>query len=294
MNPLCVSRSLLLVVLTVFCALFLLPDAAAEVRSSNLYWAPPVATEGGVKTDQILNFIFVLTAVVFFLVNGVFIYYLIRYRRRPGVKAYYSHGNNTLEIVWTALPTVIFLSLAIWSNRVWEDLTQRPVPEDAVVVEIMSYQFAFDFRYAGEDGVLDEVALEKIGPDNRYGLIREDIEMTDDFGSTELVIPVGRATHVVLRSRDVIHSFYVPEFRLYQDMVPGRTIDWMWFVPTRTGSFELACNQLCGIGHYNMKAPIRVVTQEEFDAWQAEKIAARQAQLAALEAERAGKLASAQ
>lgn len=288
-----VSRSLLLVLLAVFCSLIVLPEAAAEQRTSNLYWAPPVATEGGKKTDEILNFIFILTASVFFLTQTVFIYYLIRYRRRAGVKAHYSHGNNTLEIVWTALPTVIFLGLAIWSNRVWEELTQRPVPEDAVVVEIVGYQFAFDLRYAGADQKLEEVALEKMTIENRFGMVREDFAMADDFTSTEMVIPVGKPVHVVLRSRDVIHSFYVPEFRLYQDMVPGRTIDWMWFVPSRTGSFTLACSQLCGNGHYNMKAPIRVVTQQEFDTWQKEKFAARQSQIAQLDAAQPSQLAAA-
>lgn len=286
-----ISRSLLLV-LAVFCSLVLLPDAAAESRVSNLYWAPPVATEGGKKTDEILGFIFILTAAVFFLTQAVFIYYLIRYRRRPGVKAHYSHGNNTLEIIWTALPTIIFLGLAIWSNRVWGELTQSPVPDDAIVVEVVGYQFAFDLRYAGGDQILDQTALEKISVENRFGLVREDFDMTDDFTSTELVIPVGKPVHIVLRSRDVIHSFFVPQFRLYQDMVPGRTIEWMWFVPTRTGNFELACNQLCGTGHYNMKAPIRVVSQEEFEVWHQQKIAARQAQIAALAAEKNTRLAT--
>jgi len=289
-----VSRSLLLVLLACFFAPFLILDAGAESRVSNLYWAPPVATEGGKKTDELLGFIFILTAAIFFLTQAVFIYYLIRYRRRAGVKAYYSHGNNALEIVWTALPTVVFLGLAIWSNRVWEELTQRPVPEDALVVEIVGYQFAFDLRYAGADQKLEEVALEKMSMENRFGMIREDFEMADDFTSTELVIPVGKPVHVVLRSRDVIHSFFVPEFRLYQDMVPGRTIDWMWFVTTRTGRFDLACNQLCGTGHYNMKASIRVVSQEEFDAWHQQKIAARQSQLTALAAGKNDHLAAAQ
>ncbi|HEY5813005.1 MAG TPA: hypothetical protein VIT23_10190, partial [Terrimicrobiaceae bacterium] len=90
----------------------------------------------------------------------------------------------------------------------------------------------------------------------------------------ELVIPVGRAIHIILNSRDVIHSFYVPWFRLYQDAVPGRTITWLWFKTERPGNFELACNQLCGTGHYNMKAPIRVVSQEEYDKWYAGKVQA--------------------
>jgi heme/copper-type cytochrome/quinol oxidase subunit 2 len=85
--------------------------------------------------------------------------------------------------------------------------------------------------------------------------------------STELVIPVGRPVHLLLHARDVIHSFYVPEFRLYQDCVPGRTIGWVWFQATRTGNFQIACNQLCGTGHYNMKAPIKVVSEEEYQKW---------------------------
>jgi len=84
--------------------------------------------------------------------------------------------------------------------------------------------------------------------------------------------------HIYLHSRDVIHSFYVPQFRLYQAAVPGRTIAWVWFETTKTGNFQLACSQICGSGHYNMKAPIRVVTQEEFDKWQAGKIAAKAAE----------------
>jgi cytochrome c oxidase subunit 2 len=86
---------------------------------------------------------------------------------------------------------------------------------------------------------------------------------------------VGKPVHIYLHSRDVIHSFYVPQFRIYQAAVPGRTIAWVWFQTTKTGEFQLACSQICGSGHYNMKAPIRVVTPEEFEKWQAAKIAAK-------------------
>jgi cytochrome c oxidase subunit II len=89
-----------------------------------------------------------------------------------------------------------------------------------------------------------------------------------------LVIPSGKPINIVLNSRDVIHSFYVPFFRLYQDAVPGRTISWVWFKVERPGNFELACSQLCGTGHYNMKAPIRVVPPEEYDKWYAGKVQA--------------------
>jgi cytochrome c oxidase subunit 2 len=261
-------------------------DAGAEVRESNLYWAPEAATVGAKKIDTLLNFIFYLTAAVFVLTQSVYIYYLVKYRRRPGSKAYYSHGNNKLEIIWTAIPTAIFLGLVIYSNRLWAEL-HSPAPEDSVKVDVVSYQFGWDMRYAGADGRLGEVDVHSYSVDNKFGLVPDDAAGDDDFVSTELVIPVNKPVHIYLHSRDVIHSFYVPQFRLYQAAVPGRTIAWVWFEPTRTGNFELACSQICGSGHYNMKAPIRVVSQEEFAKWQAGKIAAKAEEAKAAAAARA-------
>jgi cytochrome c oxidase subunit 2 len=249
-------------------------DALAEVRERNLYWAPEAATVGAKKIDTLLNFIFYLTAAVFVLTQSVYIYYLVKYRKRPGSKAYYSHGNNKLEIIWTAIPTAIFLGLVIYSNRLWSEL-HSPPPEGSVKVDVVSYQFGWDMRYAGADGQLGKVDVRSYSVDNKFGLVPDDAAGDDDFSSTELVIPVNKPVHIYLHSRDVIHSFYVPQFRLYQAAVPGRTIAWVWFEPTRTGNFELACSQICGSGHYNMKAPIRVVSQEEFEKWQAGKINAK-------------------
>jgi len=250
------------------------PEAFAQARESNLYWAPEAATVGAKKVDTLLNFIFYLTATVFVLTQTVYIYYLVKYRKRPGSKAYYSHGNNKLEIIWTAIPTAIFLGLVIYSNRLWAEL-HSPPPDNAVKVDVVSYQFGWDMRYAGADGRLGKVDVHSYSVDNKFGLVPDDPAGDDDFSSTELVIPVNKPVHIYLHSRDVIHSFYVPAFRLYQAAVPGRTIAWVWFEPTKTGNYELACSQICGSGHYNLKAPIRVVTQEEFDKWQAGKIQAK-------------------
>jgi len=265
-----ISRILLQAVLM---AVLIAPAFAAE-RSGNLYWTPPNVTVGGQKIDELLNFIFALTLAAFVLTQVVYVIYLIRYRRRPGHKAHYSHGNNTLEIWWTAIPTAIFLGLAIWSNHVWFELTNTKPPADAVTVDIVSYQYGWDFRYAGADGKLGTGDVKKISVDNKFGVDPEDEAGKDDFTATEFVIPVGKPVHVLLRSRDVIHSFYVPEFRLYQDAVPGRTIKWIWFETTQTGEFQLACSQLCGIGHYNMKAPIRIVSPEDYQKWYDGKSAA--------------------
>ena len=248
-------------------------SALAEPRTDNLWWAPPNFTTGGAQIDAILNFIFWLTLVVFIAVQAVLIIYLVKYRRRPGHRAYYCHGNNVLEIVWTSIPVLIFLGLAIYSNRLWAELLSDP-PPDALQVNVSAFQFGWDFRYPGADGKLGSVAVDKISNENKFGVGEADEGGKDDFTSTELVIPFGKPVNIVLNSRDVIHSFYVPFFRLYQDAVPGRTISWIWFTVERPGNFELACSQLCGTGHYNMKAPIRVVSQEEYDKWYAGKVQA--------------------
>jgi cytochrome c oxidase subunit II len=252
--------------------LFLLgvsPAMAADFK--NLYWAPPNVTVGGEKIDTILNFIFWLTFVVFILTQVVYITYLVKYRRRPGVKAHYSHGNNFLEIVWTTIPVLIFLGLAIYSNRVWNDLFRDP-PPGTLQVNIFSYQFGWEFRYPGADGKLGETDVTLISMDNKFGIRSDDLAAADDFVSTDFVIPAGRPVQVLLNSRDVIHSFYVPSFRLYQDIVPGRTISWVWFEVKEPIDLQLACSQLCGVGHYNMMAPIRVLSQEEYDQWYQEKV----------------------
>lgn len=249
-----------------FLFLLLASGTAFATETHSLYWAPPNVTVGGKQIDAILNFIFWLTAIVFILVQAVFIYYLIRYRRKAGAKAHYSHGNNFLEIIWTTLPVLIFLGLGIYSNHVWFELHRNP-PPDAIQVNISSFQFGWEMRYGGKDNQLGEIDVKTISNQNKFGVSPDDAAGKDDFVSSELVIPYGKPVHILLNSRDVIHSFYVPSFRLYQDAVPGRTISWVWFEVEKRGDFELACSQLCGIGHFNMKAPIRVVSPEDYAKW---------------------------
>jgi cytochrome c oxidase subunit 2 len=248
------------------CALFLAAPAFAEQRAGNIWGLPPCVTVHGEKIDSLFMIIFWLTAVVFLVTQVTYVYFLIAYRKRPGHKAYYSHGSNTLEVIWTTAPTIVFLLLAIYGNRLWEEI-HSPAPANALVVDVSSYQFGWQMRYPGISGNLAPMDVRKITDQNPFGTDAADPLTAQDVITTELVIPVGRPVHLLLHSRDVIHSFYVPEFRLYQDCVPGRTIGWVWFQATRTGDFQLACNQLCGTGHYNMKAPIRVVSEEEFQKW---------------------------
>ena len=248
----------------------------AELRQSNLWWYPEAVTKHGHEIDRLLMFIFWLTLGVFILTQAVYIYFLVKYRQRKGVKAVYSHGNNKLEIIWTMLPAAIFILLAVYSDKLWFQLRSK-APDDALHIDIVAYQFGFHIRNPGLDEKLGKAKVEWIAMgSNNFGLNPDprehDPASDDDFQSeNQLTLPVDRPVNIILRSQDVIHAFYVPEFRMYQDIVPGLEIDWVWFVPEKIGHYALACNQLCGSGHYNMQAAIDVVSQKDYDKLVKEK-----------------------
>ena len=246
----------------------------AAPRTTNLWWMPDVASKHGVQVDQVFNFIYYLTGGVFVLTQVVYIYFLVKYRARKGIEAKYSHGNNQLEIVWTAIPTAIFIGLWAYSNHLWWNVIHSTPPDDAMEIGVVAYQFGWSMQYPGKDGHLGRSDVKLISNDNPFGNDKSDPATKDNFQSGVLELPVNKAVRIRLNSKDVIHGFYIPDFRIYQDAVPGRTIDWVWFVPTKIGSYDLACSQLCGQGHYNMKAQIQVVSQADFDKWYKEKATA--------------------
>ena len=248
--------------------------AYAAQRTSGLWWMPDVASKSGEQIDQLTYFIYYLTGAVFILTQVVYIYFLIKYRAKKGVRATYSHGDNRLEIVWTAIPTAIFVGLWGYSNHMWWDVIHKEPPAGTMEVAVTAYQFGFSFQYPGASGQLGRSDVKLLSADNVFGNDRSDPLTKEDFQSSVFELPVNKAVRIRLNSRDVIHGFYIPQFRIYQDAVPGRTINWVWFIPTKIGSYDLACSQLCGSGHYNMKAQIEVVSQEEFDKWYKQKLAA--------------------
>lgn len=254
---------------------------ADQQRTTNLWWMPENASEGGVYIDQLIWFILFLTGGVFVLTQVVYIFFIIKYRARKGVPATYSHGNNRLEIIWTAIPTAIFIGLWGYSNHVWWDVLHSTPPANSLQVGVAAYQFGFSFQYPGADGKLGTAQASFVSNDNMFGNDPDDPDAKDNFTSSVFEIPVNRPVHIRLDSKDVIHAFYVPQFRVYQDIVPGRMIDWVWFTPTKIGSYQLACNQLCGSGHYNMKAQIEVVSEADFEKWYQEKAKAVQPQAGA-------------
>ncbi|MFN2386900.1 MAG: cytochrome c oxidase subunit II [Thermoanaerobaculia bacterium] len=242
--PLRVSRAALSSV-----AALLLPAAASAIP----FWLrlpENVSTFGG-KIDGLFWLITWITGVIFILVEVVLVWFLFRYRHREGRKARYTHGNNRLEVIWTIIPAFICVVLALLSRRAWAEIKQS-MPPDAMAIEVTGEQFAWNIRYPGPDGRLST-------PDDLVTL-------------NQMHVPVGRPVVISLRSKDVIHSFFLPEFRVKQDAVPGMTTR-IWFEATRVGNWEIACAELCGLGHYRMKGFITVDSPEDFQKWLAEQAA---------------------
>jgi cytochrome c oxidase subunit 2 len=226
-----------------------LPGSAAAVP----FWLrlpEGVSTYSG-KLDGLFSLILWITGVIFVIVEILLLFFLLRYRHKEGRVPKYTHGSSRLEVIWTIIPAIICVVLALLSRRVWADIKQT-MPPGAMTVEVMAEQFAWNIRYPGADGKF---------------------ETTDDVVSlNQLHFPVGRPVVLILRSKDVIHSFFLPEFRVKQDAVPGMTTR-IWLEATRVGNWEIACAELCGLGHYRMKGFVTVDTPEDFDRWLAEQAA---------------------
>jgi len=193
--------------------------------------------------------------------------------------ARYSHGNNRLELAWTALTLVLFVGLNLMSSSIWASERFRPAQPGALQVEVTGMQFQWYFRYPGPDGKFGTTKPELIDPssggEGAVGLDSSDPASKDDVVTGTMYLPVGREVEVILRAHDVIHSFFIPSMRFKQDAVPGLAIH-MHFTPISTGDYEIACAELCGLGHYKMHGMLKVVSQQEFDAWLAAREAEKQ------------------
>jgi len=210
-----------------------------------LRWLPENVSTYGESVDSLFYLVYVITGVTFLLVAATMVAFLILYRKREGVRAHYTHGNKTLEVVWTIVPCIILVVLTIISVPGWRHIKMY-FPEPDVTVRVIGKQFNWRMIYPGPDGSL--------GTD-------DDLELAND-----LHVPVDSNVIVELQSEDVIHSFFLPHLRLKQDTLPGKTIK-AWFNATKTGKYEIACAELCGFGHYNMRGFLTVHTKEEYEAW---------------------------
>jgi cytochrome c oxidase subunit II len=218
-----------------------------------LRWLPEDVSTFGGEIDSLFHLIYYITAVAFILVTVLMIVFLIVYRQREGQRATYTHGNTTLEIIWTIIPAAILIVLSFMSVSTWAKV-KRHAPDSDFELQVTAKQFNWEVVYPGADRQFDT---------------SDDVKFDND-----LHVPVNKVVRVHLGSRDVIHSFFLPNLRLKQDAVPGRTI-LVWFEATKPGKYELPCAELCGFGHSGMKGWLYVHTPEEYAQWAAENLAAK-------------------
>ncbi|NUR53662.1 MAG: hypothetical protein HOQ29_04385 [Acidobacteria bacterium] len=248
---------------------------------------PPLATTQGGQIDSLIGWTHLFMFVLFVGWSGFFVYCLVRFRQsRHPVANYTGVKSNTSKYseIGVAVVEAILLfgfSIPLWAARV----DRRPPESEALVVQVTGEQFAWNIRYPGPDGVFGRTDIKLIDvQSNPLGLDRSDPAAKDDVTTiNQLYLPVNKPIIVKLRSKDVIHSFGVPEFRVKQDAIPGLTIP-IWFVPnvttaemrTRTGNsefqYEIACAQLCGLGHAKMRGFVTVQTADEFQKWMQDKV----------------------
>ena len=244
------------------------------------WWLPVGASAAAAGIDHHFTVSFILMGVVFVAAQLALGFLVWKYRSGgSSSKADYSHGNTTLEVVWTVLTAVLFVGMNLMSSSIWASERFRQAEANAVHVEVTGMQFQWYFRYPGPDGKFGvtkpELEDASAGGEAALGLDPKDPASKDDVVSGVMVVPVNREIEVILRAHDVIHSFFVPAMRFKQDTVPGLAIH-MHFTPIQTGEYEIACAELCGLGHYKMHGILKVVSQEEFDKWLAAREAEKQ------------------
>ncbi len=244
------------------------------------WWLPVGASAAAAGIDHHFTVSFILMGIVFVAAQLALGFLVWKYRSGgSSSKAEYSHGNTTLEIVWTVLTTVLFVGLNLATYTLWAAERFDPAGANAVRVEVTGMQFAWYFRYPGPDGKFGatnpELEDASAGGEAALGLDPKDPASKDDVVTGTMVVPVNREIEVILRAHDVIHSFFIPQMRFKQDAVPGLAIH-MHFTAIQTGDYEILCAELCGLGHYKMHGMLKVVSQEEFDKWLAAREAEKQ------------------
>jgi cytochrome c oxidase subunit 2 len=229
------------------------------------WWFTPIASNWGM-VDTTVDITFWVTGIVFVAVNLFLAYCVVRFRHRKGRKADYDPENARLEWGLTIVTSIGVAAMLAPGLFVWARFVQ--VPEDAAIVEVVGQQWAWSFRYPGRDGVLGTTSAKLMTADNPFGMNPEDPKGRDDIlvHGHELRLPLDRPVNVLLRSKDVLHNFTVPQFRVKMDLVPG-LVSSLWLTPTRTGRFDILCEELCGLAHFAMRGAVIVEPRETFDSW---------------------------
>ena len=251
--------------MTIAIALIVLVVATVLFHFLSPWWFTPIASNWD-TVDATVDVTFWVTGVVFVAVNLFLAYCIIRYRHRKGNKAHYEPENKKLEWWLTGITSVGIAAMLAPGLSVWAKFVT--VPEDASVVEVLGQQWAWAYRFPGKDSQLGASHAHLISVENPFGM-----DPTDPLGQDDVLVqhpqlhlPIDKPVKMLLRAKDVNHQFAVPQFRVKMDMVPGM-VTHFWFTPTRTGEFDVLCEQLCGVAHFAMRGRVVVNTQDDFDKW---------------------------
>lgn len=237
------------------------------------WWFPPPISEHGRAYDAQFNITLWVTGVIFFCAQMALGWVIVKFRDRGGVARYF-HGNNVMEVVWTSATAVLFIGLVLAGTRIWAAVHFAEAPADAMKIEVMSKQFAWSFRYPGPDGKFGRTDLKLVNDagGNPFGVDDKDPASKDDITSASIKVPAGKPIQLIMRSRDVIHNFFVRELRLKQDIVPGMEIP-LHFQADVPGVYEVPCSELCGLGHHQMRTTLEVMPPADFEKWLREQAA---------------------
>ncbi len=229
------------------------------------WWFTEVASNWG-TIDGTVEITFWVTGTVFVAVNLFVAYAVFRYRKKKGSRAHYEPENKKLEVWLTVITTIGVVAMLAPGLIVWGKFVN--VPEDAAEFEVIGQQWHWSYRFPGEDGEFGTVDSKLISFDNPFGMNPDDPNGQDDIlvSSQEVHLPVDEPVKVLLRSKDVLHNFTVAQFRVKMDMVPG-LVTYMWFTPTRTGTYDALCEELCGVAHYAMRGRVVVEEADAYQAW---------------------------
>ncbi|MFQ5741298.1 MAG: cytochrome c oxidase subunit II [Acidobacteriota bacterium] len=235
------------------------------------WWFPPAASAHAGRVDGQFVVTLAVTGAVFLAAQIALGFLILRYRERPGGTAHYSHGNNKLEALWTTLTTVLFFLMVLPGQGIWADLYIREAPADAIRIEVTGQQFAWNIRYPGADGRFGATRPELMNDSegNPLGLDASDPAAEDDLVVPVMAVPINRPIELLLRSKDVTHAFFVRELRVKQDTVPGLVVP-LRFTATRIGRYEVACAELCGLGHHRMRTFVSVLSEADYAKWLAD------------------------
>ena len=245
--------------------LFLVAVGSVVFHIVSPWWATPIASNWS-YIDDTIDITFWITGTVFVAIILFMTYCVYRYRYRPERRAAYEPENKKLEWWLTILTTLGVIGMLAPGLYVWNQFVT--VPEGAAEVEVVGKQWSWSYRFPGKDGKFGKSEARFINDENPFGINPKDPAGKDDIliDDTELHLPLGKPYKVLLRSTDVLHDFYVPQFRAKMDLVPG-TVTYFWLNTIRTGTFDVLCAELCGVGHHNMRGEVVVESPEAFEAW---------------------------